>query len=225
MADPHQSIIAKAAKASLLPLGFVRKGQSRLWIKDCGIWVSIIDFQPSQWSKGSYLNGAACWLWSPPNQKNEYVPSFDFGGRCREHVKFQDEAQFSLAMSELAALAASESLRIALELRSIEAAADALAAREQSLQISGRGRHWGAFHSGMASALAGRLSEARAMFESILETAAPRGSVLHPAAERWLRLAGDTPRFRREVLLEVNRQRAFFKLPGLEGMPIQFASN
>ncbi len=222
MADPHQSIIAKAAKASLFPLGFIRKGQSRIWLKDYGAWVGVVEFQPSHWSKGSFLNVSAHWLWSPPNKKNEYVLSLDFGGRCREHVEFQDEEQFERSMTEMAALAALESQRIAVVLQSVKGIADVLTSREQSLQNSGRGRHWGAFHAGIASALAGRFSEADAMFGAILETPAAHDSIMHPAAERWRSLLGDAPLFRKEVLHEINRQRVFFKLAPLEAMPLGF---
>ena len=34
MAGPHDRIIADAAKAALGPLGFRRKGRSRVWLAD-----------------------------------------------------------------------------------------------------------------------------------------------------------------------------------------------
>ena len=43
----------------------VRKGQSRLWLDDNGWWMAIAEFQPSQWSKGTYLNVAVSWQWYP----------------------------------------------------------------------------------------------------------------------------------------------------------------
>jgi hypothetical protein len=55
-ADEHARLIATAAKAALQPLGFVRRGRSRFWFADQGFWIIFAEFQPSGWSKGSYLN-------------------------------------------------------------------------------------------------------------------------------------------------------------------------
>jgi hypothetical protein len=61
--NEHGKLIAAAAKAALLPLGCRRIGQSRCWYSDERFWCIFIEFQPSGWSKGSYLNAAATWLW------------------------------------------------------------------------------------------------------------------------------------------------------------------
>jgi hypothetical protein len=60
----HGQLIAAAAKAALLPLGCVRKGQSRVWYSDQRYWLIAVEFQPSGWSKGSYLNIFVDWLWN-----------------------------------------------------------------------------------------------------------------------------------------------------------------
>ena len=52
----HGRLIAAAAKRHLSPLGCRRKGQSRFWSADHGFYQIGIEFQPSGWSKGSYLN-------------------------------------------------------------------------------------------------------------------------------------------------------------------------
>ena len=56
----HNRIIARAAKRRLEPLGCLQKGRSRTWIDDHGWWIGVVEFQPSGWSKGSYLNVGAC---------------------------------------------------------------------------------------------------------------------------------------------------------------------
>ncbi|TGQ53638.1 DUF4304 domain-containing protein [Mesorhizobium sp. M1C.F.Ca.ET.193.01.1.1] len=63
MADSeHGRIIASQAKIALQPAGFRRNGRSRVWIADRGFWLSVVEFQPSSWSKGTYLNVAVHWL-------------------------------------------------------------------------------------------------------------------------------------------------------------------
>lgn len=61
--NEHGRIIAAAAKATLLPIGCRRIGQSRCWISDQRYWIIFIEFQPSAWAKGSYLNVTPHWLW------------------------------------------------------------------------------------------------------------------------------------------------------------------
>src|SRR5256885_11111558 len=58
-ADPHSKLITAAAREILRPLGLFQKGRSRVWLDDQGWWLGVVEFQPSDWSKGSYLNVGA----------------------------------------------------------------------------------------------------------------------------------------------------------------------
>ena len=55
--------IASAAREALAPLGVVRKGRSRCWIDDHGWWLVNIEFQPSGFAKGCYLNVGVQHFW------------------------------------------------------------------------------------------------------------------------------------------------------------------
>ena len=104
MAQPPQTKLLKgAARRVLRPLGFFQRGRSRLWIGDHGWWLVVVEFQPSGWSKGSYLNVAAMWLWF----EKDYF-SFDYGYRIGRFVPFKDEAQFAPLAENLARRAADE---------------------------------------------------------------------------------------------------------------------
>jgi hypothetical protein len=52
--DEHGRIIATAAKETLGPLGFYRKGRSRVWLCDHGFWLGVVEFQPSGFAKGGH---------------------------------------------------------------------------------------------------------------------------------------------------------------------------
>jgi hypothetical protein len=83
----HNKIINNAAKEILEPIGVFQKGQSRIWIDDNGWFLTIIDFQPSGWSKGAYLNVGMHFLWT----KKEYFSfdfSFDVGTRVHGYVEY-----------------------------------------------------------------------------------------------------------------------------------------
>lgn len=92
----HSVLINKAARDLLKPIGVFRKGQSRIWLDDNGWWVTIVEFQPSRWSKGTYLNVGVCWQWYP---KDDY--SFDLGYREHDFVEFENESNFSFQVSAL----------------------------------------------------------------------------------------------------------------------------
>jgi len=211
--NEHGRIIAAAAKSALKPLGFQRKGASRIWFADKGYWLLVVEFQPSGWSKGSYLNVAAHWLWSSITDGLQVVLSFDYGGRAAGFISFESETQFTLQAASLAAIAATESVRLSALLVSIEAIADCLIAAERQASDEKRGGHWGAFHAGIAAALAGRSTTARTMFDAILATPPPPGSVLHPMAQSMSELLGDDVAFRRHVFGVIDGQREKLKLP------------
>jgi hypothetical protein len=76
----------------LRPLGLQRKGRSRVWFDDHGWWVGVVGFQPSRFSRGSYLNVGAMWLWSGNSHVTDQV-----GVRVRRapFVSYESDAQFA----------------------------------------------------------------------------------------------------------------------------------
>jgi hypothetical protein len=93
----HNKLIAQVAKQTLLPAGLKRKGKSRLYYDDNGWWCTIIEFQPSGFSKGSYLNVGVSWLL---NEKSSW--SFCVGSRRQEFTSAENESEFSSAVFEMA---------------------------------------------------------------------------------------------------------------------------
>lgn len=211
MPGTHDRIIADAAKAALGPLGFKRKGRSRTWVADHGWWLTVVEFQPSAWSKGSYLNVAAHWLWSEIGSL-----SLDFGGRLKEHVKYVTDDQFKRAAVQLVDTAAAEAQRLAELFDSLSEAAKVLI---EAAQTDGGQPHihpgWSDYNAGVAAALMGRSEEARKMFAAILDSPAPSRSLLHPAAKRMAHLLSDPTGLREEVMTLIKQQREALGLPSL----------
>lgn len=58
----HNKIIQAVAKKALSPLGLRRDGKSRVWYDDHGWWAIVVEFQPSSWGRGSYLNVGLSWM-------------------------------------------------------------------------------------------------------------------------------------------------------------------
>lgn len=208
MPGTHDRIIADAAKAALGPLGFKRKGRSRTWLADHSWWLTVVEFQPSAWSKGSYLNVAAHWLWSELGSL-----SFDFGGRITEHVEYVTDDQFTLAAAQLAESAALEARRLAELFNSLSKVAEGLLREAPTNTIQPNGHNgWSDYNAGVAAALVRRLDEAKERFTRIIGSPAPPGSALHPAAERMAQLLNNPLALREEVTSLIKRQREALRL-------------
>jgi len=216
MPGSHDKIIAAAAKAALGPLNFRRKGRSRLWLADHGWWLTVVEFQPSAWSKGSYLNVAAHWLWGEMG-----CITFDFGGRVAEHEEYQSDLQFADAAARLAENAMREALNLLQIFTSLEAASDILLAEVRAGNKPGSGHpDWSAYNAGVAAGLVGRSADAAEMFASILDGLALPASLLHSATKRMAEIAADPPALKREVTSLIERQRNVLKLPEFTGLPV-----
>ena len=91
--DEHGKIIKELCKELLLPLGVFQKRTSRIYIDDNGWYFTVIEFQPSGWDKGTFLNIALHFLWST----QDYI-SFDFytgdSPRVKRFVAYENAAQF-----------------------------------------------------------------------------------------------------------------------------------
>ncbi|MET0069529.1 MAG: hypothetical protein ABW096_05770 [Candidatus Thiodiazotropha sp.] len=161
MATPqHSKILNKVAREVLKPIGVKQKGRSRTWLDDQGWWVTVIEFQPSRWSKGSYLNVGVNWQWYP----NDYF-SFDLGYREENYIEYKSGEQFepeALKLSQ-AALGKVEEYREAL--RNIEAAKQHLLRAIEGQRFT----FWGEFHCGMICAIAGDLERALSYFDQVLD--------------------------------------------------------
>lgn len=109
--EQHNKIINNAAKKILSPYGIFRKGSSRIWLDDNDYFLTVIEFQPSGYDKGSYLNVGLTFLWEATEVLND-VLVFELGGRVfvngRQFVSYKDDETFSEAMESFASEALKE---------------------------------------------------------------------------------------------------------------------
>jgi len=108
--NEHGKLIAAAARAALAPLGCRRKGQSRVWFSDERFWYILIEFQPSAWSKGTYLNVTPIWLFLRP-----------WGGeaahRVSNYITFESSSQFGPLIEQAAQRVAAEVVSLRAKFR------------------------------------------------------------------------------------------------------------
>ncbi len=101
--NSQSKIIKQICKEVLFPIGVFQYGNSRVYIDDNGWFLTLIEFQPSSWSKGSALNISLHFLWA----SNEYlIYDFPFGNVCeKSYVEYTDDMQFEQVVREYAEFA------------------------------------------------------------------------------------------------------------------------
>jgi len=149
----HGRLIDTAAKAALAPLGGQRRGRSRVWRFDRGVWGVWIEFQPSGWSKGSYLNVGPEWFWHAG-------PGLSWTYRPADFIGFENAEQFKPLIESMAAVAAREVHVLTQRFKDLSAICEHL----HSL-LGGEG--WPVYDAAIAYALAGDLDTSRALFQRL----------------------------------------------------------
>lgn len=92
----HSKIINDITKGILKPMGLIRKGQSRIWLDD-NIWfTTVVEYQPSGWSKGTYLNIGINFNWHLSDSF-----SFDYGHRESGFIDYRNDGQFQRGVENL----------------------------------------------------------------------------------------------------------------------------
>jgi hypothetical protein len=210
-APDHNRLLMSAAKAELQPLGCRQKGRSRTWLDDHGWWVGVVEFQPSSWSKGSYLNVGACWLWY---EKDSY--SFDaaldpYGSRVESFQKLDGGDAFANTAKQLARRAREEVLGLRQQLDSLTKAANLLESSSTQENI------WVHYHAGVAAGLVGNSNSALRHFRRVTSETLDSDWVLQ-LKSRTIELTEclrDVARFRAEISSIIRTTRERLKLPPL----------
>lgn len=202
----HGRLLQKAAQAALKPLGCFQKGRSRTWIDDQGYWAIVIEFQPSGFSRGSYLNVGACWLWY---EKDHW--SFDHGYRRGAFVEFVSAEGFAAAAQSLAHRAAQE----VQTFRHTFSDLTKVAAELCNSPAAG----WPTYHAAVAAGLVGDVEKAKSLFTALnsqlvgldhrQDWERERSSRASALAEQAL----NTQAFRSAIADAVLRTRLALKLP------------
>lgn len=200
----HGRIIAAAAKAALAPLGCVRRDQSRIWQSDHRYWAINVEFQPSGWSKGSYLNIHVAWLW-------KISRGYPFSYRAGSFVSFETAEQFTPLITELAQTAAVEIQKVRKRFNSFYDILNCIAAEARR-----KPDFWSIFDAAIAHGLTGDLATSRQYFDKI-ETLSTIQSVWQSQARdsclRFAALLNRPQEYREAICANVAQRRQLMRLP------------
>jgi hypothetical protein len=204
----HNKVIAEAARDALQGLGMRRKGRSRTWLDDHGWWLAVVEFQPSSWARGTYLNVGAMWLWRNTSGHHIY---FALSHRI-DGAGFADASDpaFDAAVAAMADAASARVRALRAQLPTLEAAAAVLT--EQARVERG----WPQWDAAVALGLCGKSSESSSLFREVAQDDDDREwwlPVKLDAAELAELVRDEPAQFRACVDAWVQRYRAALKLP------------
>ncbi|RDV04844.1 hypothetical protein [Undibacter mobilis] len=201
--NEHGKLIAAAAKAALAPLGFRRVGQSRTWISDERYWAIWIEFQPSAWSKGSYLNVRPSWLWLRYGGNDDHPRPADF-------IPFENTEQFTPLIKDMAAIAAQTAVAMRDRFRTLEDVH-----RFFSERVSQDG--FPVYRAAITAGLVGDLKAARPLFERMenidMANWGPWILKLKTECAELAALLDDPVRYKAAILETITDRREKIRLP------------
>jgi hypothetical protein len=214
---PHSKLLNEAAREILGPLGVAQMGRSRTWVDDRGWWLGVVNFQPSSFGRGSYLNVGVHWLVEQRGLPHDSL-SFDFGFRvdvpgAGSFIEFESEEQFAPLARSMAVTAAEEVCRYRALFPTAEATAEVLRQANLNLLQS--------LDAAIILGLAGDTKGARALFGRYItyhESGAERewrtdwDNQRYERARALSTLLDDESRFRDRVKDEVRAARKRLKL-------------
>jgi hypothetical protein len=213
--NEHSKIINKVAKQKLSPLGIVQKGSSRLWFDDRGWFSTVIEFQPSAWARGSYLNVGVNFHW----YEQDFF-SFDIGYREQPFSKYGNDELFADKINEFCDIAVEKALYFRDALSTLRSAKDIILNNHQF----SADEFWGNYHRGTICGLTGDCDLAAKYYTTLFETLHPLQKQDPPKPVKWvddlknatrglLVQAGNPAAFRTEVTRIVANTRKLKKLP------------
>jgi hypothetical protein len=193
----HSRLIKKIARKILTPLGIQQKGDSRLWIDDLDWWLILVEFQPSGFDKGTYLNIGAHWLW----YEKDYF-SFDYGERIGSFIPFETETQFENEVYRVVEQASQLVKQYRQRFHSIYDAEKVLYGKSDQ-------NVWSLYDAAVASGICGDATRAKRLFQSILRSPGDYGwqRNLNGIVSQLTPLLQDTEAFRNQIRTYIKNSR------------------
>ncbi len=159
MAMPeHTKIINKTARKIFKEYGIIRKGQSRTWLDDNGWFTTLIEFQPSNYSKGTYLNIGVCFHW----HVDDYW-SFNIGYREAAYCEYKNEKQFTPVVTKYIQQALAKVLLYRDQLSDLESAERTIFTYDGYSSFV-----WACYHKAVILGLNNKVQDAEHYFNLIL---------------------------------------------------------
>jgi|LakMenEpi03Aug12_release.lakeMendotaPanAssembly.Ray.scaffolds.fasta_scaffold559819_1 hypothetical protein len=153
----HNKLLTKIAKARFKQTSIRQKGQSRMFLQDNFWYTTLIEFQPSGYDKGTFLNIGVDFNFYPRDHF-----TFSFGNREKEFIKFESQAQFENAVNSLCELTLKRTSEIQSQLATYS---NATATLKKTFNPT---NSWQNFDLGIITALSGDKTNAKILLEKVI---------------------------------------------------------
>ena len=170
----------------------------------------MIGFQPSGFSKGSYLNIGASWLWHPG-----YEWSFSYVRRAGGFIAFETIEQFKPEAERFAKLAGAEAMLLDKKFSSLE---DIAAYTKKQVGMFWLNQNpWALYHAAISAGLVGNQKFGRKCFAALIaqNTTFDWMAKIQEEAAILTKLLDEREDFRRAICKNVADKRSTLKLPPL----------
>lgn len=222
-------VVTAVARDLLRPLGLRQQGRSRLWLDDRGWWLIVVEFQPSGWGKGTYLNIGPMWLWRTKDfwfievgdrirwrNDGAYFATVPLGQTgTTDYLEFRDPEQFARDVRLVVDVARRRTLELREQFRDLAAVVDHLTSGTPAVGIDPR---WRAYHGGIAAGLSGDEALARHCFSQVTASDSDPPFAIE-AAEQAAHLNGlvsDASSFRSRIVQRIEATRQALRLPTVD---------
>lgn len=154
----QNKLLKKIAKERLNPYGIFQQGQSRTFLYDRGWFTIVIEFQPSSYSKGTYLNIGVDYNFYP----RDYF-AFGYGYRETGFEEFTNEAQFDKLVNDLCDLTIKRVQELDLKFQDIWTAL-------KTVDKENGEDTWRLFEVAVLNALASNFNKAKKLLRQVSKT-------------------------------------------------------
>jgi len=170
----------------------------------------LVEFQPSGFGKGSYLNIAASWFWHPDGDWQ-----FNYMKRASGLVPFVITEQFQPEAERLAKLAGVEAAKLDKKFASLEDIANYLKEQTKDPRLSQN--PWTLYHAAIVAALTGDREFSLKCFSDLTNQKAQTDWHKKMLGEAAIlaELVSEREKFRAAICARVANTRARLKLPPL----------
>jgi chaperonin cofactor prefoldin len=206
----HNKLLKKIAKDRLKPYGIIQKGSSRTFLYDNAWYVIIIEFQPSSWDKGSYLNIGVDLNFYPQNHL-----AFSYGSRDSGFKGAENENQFTEIVNAYCNRVIEKIQKFKEEFKDISTAID-------SIKRLYPDNPWNDFDLGILYGLNGQIQKADSSLKKITKQKCNFEYEFkrQKSAAEMLELLADNEKFVARVQTLMVQSRQLKKLPPLDVFPL-----
>ena len=160
----YKETIKKFTLENLKPLGFVQLGDSRTWFVDRGDYLVVLNFESSGTKKGTYIDIALNFLWSPKGHIS-YDFFFNENPRITPFIEYQSEDQFKEELDKVLKISLT-TVNQYLDIKDMKTLSDLIVVSDTNLSSGS----WLVFHKAVTEGLVGNIQASKDFFNGLIES-------------------------------------------------------